>query len=222
MNIKSSNSDYFLSENRWALKLFASKSPVYVLMFTVPMMILMSYIYLQGQMSTSSVAIALVLGAFYWSFVEYLIHRFYFHWNPRIKFIRRLVDSFHIYHHQNPEDMEVINSGPLTAFVGLFFHYGIWLSLTGGNIYFSAAVVLGLLITYSYYEWVHYSVHHKHYKKGLMKFLQEFHLTHHQYPKKNYGQISPIWDFLFQTSMKNVSVSDSELMQSFIKELRDK
>jgi len=184
------------------------------------MMVSMIYIYRQGNISITSTIVALLIGAFYWSFFEYLFHRFYFHWNPRIKFIRRLVDSFHIYHHQHPEDMEVINSGPLTAIVGIFFHFGVWFSLTGGKIYFSAAIVLGLLITYIYYEWVHYSVHQKHYQTGLMKFLQEFHLTHHQYPKNNYGQISPIWDYLFQTSMKNIPLKESELMQSFVKELR--
>ena len=218
---KHSSSEYFLTENRWVLKFFAAKSPVHVLLFVIPMMIIMGIIVQRGNFTFEKIFLGIIVGILHWTFIEYLIHRFYFHWNPRNKFIRRLVDSFHIYHHKNPKDMEVINSGPLTGVVGLMFHYLTWLILTLGDYYFAAVIVFGLLIAYAFYEWVHYSVHQRYYSSGIMKFMQEFHLTHHQYPKKNFGQISPIWDYLFKTSTTNKSVLNNEVMKSFIKELRE-
>jgi hypothetical protein len=44
-------------------------------------------------------------------FMEYCIHSFIFHMKSKKVIIRKFVESFHMYHHRNPEDQRVFTSG---------------------------------------------------------------------------------------------------------------
>jgi len=222
MSTSISKHQSLLKDHRWLLAFFASKNPWAVLRFVLPMCFGMIYLMLQNNVSSYFSILGLFVGFFYWTFFEYIYHRFFFHWQLKNNFLGKAVNSFHHYHHQNPKDIEVINSGVVTALIGLPFHFSIWFFLTQKNIGFTAAILLGFLITYSFYEWVHYIVHKKQFKSGIMRFLQEFHLTHHVIANKNFGQITPIWDYFLNTATKNKRVDDSKVMKSFIYSLRGK
>lgn len=212
------NPTFFVKRNRWALKLFAAKSPWVVQAFMFPLIFFWSYVLIHKTSTPALPILFLYLGAgfFYWTFVEYLIHRFYFHWRPKNETLRDIVESFHIYHHHTPSDLQVINSGWLTAYLGSGFHFGVLWLLTGGHAPAAGWILIGTMLTYVIYEWVHYLVHRKKFERGLMLYLQEFHLTHHMQATKNFGQISPIWDFVFGTHTPPQPVDSNPFMQRFI------
>lgn len=207
---------YFLQENRFLLNFFAAKSPWTVLYFVLPLeMMLMA---LMPTISVKRILIALPLAFLYWSLVEYIIHRWYFHWMPKNETLRAITGSFHLYHHENPSDLEVINSGWVTGVLGVFFHFAVFKFLFLASYQTALDLTFSLVAVYYFYEWIHTLVHAKVWKNPAMKYLQDFHLTHHVTPKKNFGQITPIWDYVFQTVTQNKNTRDHSRMMAYIKD----
>lgn len=218
-NIKETN-NYLIQNERTLLRFFAAKNPWTVLYFVMPYLALSLYLASDFTYTITEVIYLFLASLLYWSFAEYIIHRFFFHLNTRFKSINYMIGSFHLYHHKNPDDLQVINSGWFTALFGLFLHGSIFYLLTS-SIKYSLALISGTLIVYYYYEWVHYLVHQKVYTGGLMKYYQDFHLTHHVKAKKNFGQITPIWDFVFRTQIKSLDTAKNKSMLKFIKKANE-
>jgi len=214
-----SNAQFLIQNERTLLKLFAARNPVTVLYFVVPYFLTIVYLAREYNYSPLEAISYLMLSLFYWSLAEYCIHRYFFHFKSRFKTLNYMIGSFHIYHHKNPEDLNVINSGWITAFFGLFLHGSIFYLLSA-SFKSTFAILMGTLIIYYYYEWIHYLVHQKVYKGGLMKYYQDFHLTHHIKPKSNYGQITPIWDFVFRTKIESIDTCKNTAMLKFIKRVK--
>lgn len=214
------NSQFLIQNERTLLRFFAAKNPITVLYFVLPYIAGCAYLASEFTYTTIECIIILIASFLYWSFAEYIIHRFFFHLNTRFKTLNYMIGSFHIYHHRNPDDLQVINSGWITAFFGLFLHGSIFYAITG-SMKLVYALMIGTLMVYYYYEWIHYLVHQKVYDKGLMKYYQDFHLTHHVKPKKNFGQITPIWDYVFQTQIQNLDTRKNKAMLKFIKKAQN-
>ncbi len=208
---------YLLTDNRFLLKLFAAKNPWTVLYFVLPLEILLYSLMKEESIRIRSMLLALPLSFLYWSLVEYLIHRAYFHWVPKNKVLRAITGSFHLYHHEHPSDLSVINSGWVTGVIGALFHFAVFKFVFQATYLFALEMTFALIIVYYIYEWVHYLVHQKIYDKGIMNYLQNFHLTHHVSPRKNFGQITPIWDLLLGTMRGNLETRDHPKMRAFIK-----
>lgn len=209
---------YLVEQKRFLLKYFAAKSPWTVLYFLLPLSIALIFFLTRIEdFSLKSFALALPLAFLYWSLVEYIIHRWYFHLVPKNEKIRAITGSFHLYHHENPDDLEVINSGWVTGSVGVIFHFSVFRFLFGASTLQSLYLILALLVVYYAYEWVHYLVHQRIFKNPLMRYLQNFHLTHHIRPKCNYGQITPIWDYVLGTVKENMETKDHANMRRLIK-----
>lgn len=206
----------------WLKKIFAAKNPWRVHLFCLPLFIFWGDLALFYK-SYLSVGVALAsacFGYFYWTFVEYLIHRFYFHWQPQKPWLQNMINSFHIYHHQVPTDLTVINSGWLTALMGTFLHFSILWVITAGSTAWSLFILLATLLTYNYYEWIHYLVHQRKFQSGFLSRLQAFHLTHHILAHQNFGQISFFWDHVFGTFTPPLNDLNSPQMNQFIKSER--
>lgn len=211
---------FFLNQNRFLLKFFAAKNPWTVLYFVLPLEFSLLALMDESGIRFLNVLYALPLSFLYWSLVEYLIHRCYFHWVPKNETLRAITGSFHLYHHENPSDLEVINSGWVTGLIGALFHFAVFKFLFQASYQTALELTFALILVYYAYEWVHYLVHQKVYDKGLMRYLQNFHLTHHVSPRKNFGQITPIWDYLLGTIRDNLETKDHPRMRAFVKETR--
>jgi 4-hydroxysphinganine ceramide fatty acyl 2-hydroxylase len=178
------------------VKYFASKNPVHLFLYVLPILILLTY-----ELKTSASSFSIIgfgMGIIYWSFLEYAIHRWLYHTNFKNKWVTYFIGSFHTYHHTDMSDHRVLNSGflmvavvtplVLTPFYFLL-PYGVVLSMA-----------LGLVTYYYCYEWVHYMIHYKEYKSGYMSYIQKYHMFHHDYaPLKNFGNTTHIWDLLLGT-----------------------
>lgn len=208
---------YLVERKRFLLKYFAAKNPWCVLYFLLPLCTGLVYLILRlNSFSVMTALLTLPLSLLYWSLAEYIIHRWYFHLVPKNETLRAITGSFHLYHHENPTDLEVITSGWVTGTIGVFFHFSVFHFILQASYETSLYLTLNLSIVYWGYEWVHYLVHKKIFTNPIMRFLQNFHLTHHIRPKANYGQITPIWDYVFGTARKNFETKDNDNMRKFI------
>ena len=147
-----------------------------------------------GAAFTAAVFLAGVLA---WTLLEYLLHRFIFHWQPPGPEGRVWSFMVHGYHHEFPNDKMRLVAPPLML---IFF------AVIVGGIYFLLLkswwlqVFAGTCLGYVAYDWIHYYTHHFNPKRGIGSWLRRYHLKHHYKDgKMRYGISTPLWDFVFGT-----------------------
>lgn len=128
-----------------------------------------------------------------WSFSEYILHRFVFHFYPKSKLGKRIHFIFHGVHHDYPNDAKRLVMPPSASIpmaLGLYFLFQ--LILPAGTLY---AFFAGFLVGYLIYDMTHYALHHANFKSSFWMALKKHHMLHHyQDSTKGYGVSSPIWD----------------------------
>lgn len=151
---------------------------------------------LQGA-SPLTVAGLVVAGLFIWTFAEYSLHRWVFHYHPTSDLGKKLHFLMHGVHHDYPQDhtrlvMPPPVSIPLAAGFGFLFSW-----VFGAH---WEAIFAGFLVGYVIYDTTHYATHHWKMRSGLGRFLREYHLRHHfRDDDLGYGVSSPLWDYVFGT-----------------------
>jgi len=142
-----------------------------------------------------------------WTFAEYTLHRFLFHYKPRTPQQERIFFMFHGIHHAQPQDktrlvMPFPVSVPLAAlFYGLF--YLILTVLLKAHQWVNP-LMAGFVIGYLSYDLIHYATHHLPMHSGYAKYLKRYHMKHHyKDPYTRYGVSSPVWDWVFGTEGKS-------------------
>src|ERR1700712_767556 len=92
-------------------------------------------------------------GLFVWTFVEYILHRFIFHYMPKPKWAQRLHFIFHGVHHDYPSDAKRLVMPPSASIplaLGFFFLFNAL--LPANNVY---AFFPGFIIGYLVYDMSH-------------------------------------------------------------------
>ena len=121
------------------------------------------------------------IGVLWWTFLEYMIHRFIFHWLSYFKNLIYYFGSFHLYHHRIPSDRRVYTSGLTPAIFWSVVSLNIFpLVFKTEEVYL---ISFFTLCSYFVYEFAHYYAHVKEFKSGYLKFIQQNHLHHHFKPK---------------------------------------
>jgi len=131
------------------------------------------------------------------TFIEYALHRFAFHFEPKTEKGRLNHFLMHGYHHDFPNDsmrlvLPPIAIWPVAAILGLvyWFVFGSYFWVVFG----------GSALGYIAYDWLHYYTHHFNPKGGPGKWLKRYHMAHHfDSPHHRFGITSPLWDFVFGT-----------------------
>jgi sterol desaturase/sphingolipid hydroxylase (fatty acid hydroxylase superfamily) len=137
-------------------------------------------------------------GLFVWTFVEYILHRFVFHFVPKQKWALRLHFIFHGVHHDYPNDLKRLVLPPSASIplaTGFYFLFNALLPPTYVYAFFPA-FISGYLV----YDMTHYAIHHFNFKSGLWKKIKQHHMLHHyQDPSRGYGVSSDLWDKIFRS-----------------------
>lgn len=153
-----------------------------------------------ARLSILSVAELFAVGIATWTLLEYIIHRYAFHYQPQSRIGKQFHFVVHGVHHDYPNDarrlvMPPVVSIPLAiAFYGLFF-------LVAGHA--APAIWAGLAAGYVCYDSIHYAIHHLPMKGGILNRLKQHHLRHHFHDDHSgYGVSSPVWDYVFGTNRR--------------------
>ncbi|MFZ9595447.1 MAG: sterol desaturase family protein [Bdellovibrionia bacterium] len=150
------------------------------------------------QLSPYRVGIIGVTGFLFWTLVEYVLHRFLFHWEGQTALARRFHFILHGLHHDDPTDPTRLVMPPGASIpLGLLFYSLIQFSLGSavGDAFF-AFFIMGYLA----YDYIHFSVHHFTPRTRIGKYLKQSHMIHHFIsPETRLGVSSPIWDYVFGT-----------------------
>lgn len=141
-----------------------------------------------------------LLGLLIWTLLEYILHRFIFHFEPRSTWGKKLHFLFHGIHHDYPNDStRLVMPLPVSIPLAVIFYY-LFLWIFKGSMYGSFA---GLITGYLAYDNIHFAVHHFSMTSRWARFLKAYHLRHHFVdPNKSYGVSNPLWDYIFGTNPK--------------------
>ncbi|HVS94723.1 MAG TPA: sterol desaturase family protein [Mucilaginibacter sp.] len=137
------------------------------------------------------------LGLFIWTFTEYVMHRFVFHYAPPDKpWAQRLHFIFHGVHHDYPSDAKRLVLPPSVSIplaTGFYFLFNAILPP-----HYIFAFFPGFILGYLFYDMTHYAIHHFNFKGSVWKKIKQHHMLHHyQDADKGYGVSSPLWDKVF-------------------------
>ena len=136
-------------------------------------------------------------GLVIWTFVEYTMHRWVFHYEPKSRWGKRLHFMLHGVHHDYPNDATRLVMPPAVSLPLAVLFYALFVLLFGR---FAPALFAGLLAGYLFYDTIHYATHHFPMRRGVWQWLKKYHLRHHyQDDEIGFGVSSPLWDYLLRT-----------------------
>ena len=143
------------------------------------------------------VLLLVVAGIIFWTFTEYILHRFLFHHHPNTDKGKRINYVLHGNHHEYPRDKErlFMPAVPSLMIASLFFLV-FYVVLGKYAIPFFPGFMFGYLI----YGSMHYAIHAWNPPFKWMKGLwRNHHLHHYKENDLGFGVSSTLWDHVFGT-----------------------
>lgn len=137
------------------------------------------------------------VGMVFWTFTEYILHRFAFHYHPETERGRRINYVLHGNHHEYPRDKErlFMPAAPSLIIASMFFM--MFFVVLGKHAFpFFPGFMFGYLI----YGSMHYAIHAWNPPFKWMKPLwRNHHLHHYKHGDLGFGVSSTLWDHVFGT-----------------------
>jgi sterol desaturase/sphingolipid hydroxylase (fatty acid hydroxylase superfamily) len=181
------------------LEFFSHVHPITPLVLYLPAVAYMIYSSVAHRnMSMLAVVGWFAVGVLCWTLLEYVIHRWCFHYEPKTRWGRQLHFIVHGVHHDYPNDASRLVMPPTVSVPLALLFYGLFVVVFGR---FSGGVWAGLICGYLCYDMIHYATHHFGMKRGIGAWLKQYHLRHHyKDDHTGYGVSSPLWDYIFGTT----------------------
>ena len=152
------------------------------------------------QMTTTEALGLAAAGLIFWTLVEYLLHRFVFHYHPPpgSPKMERFMFFIHGVHHEDPHDQRRLLMPPAASIalaVVIYTSFTMVLGATLVNPFFA-----GFVVGYIIYDYIHFATHFAHFHHPWFLRLKQNHLRHHfTAPTKLFGVSSTVWDYVFRT-----------------------
>jgi 4-hydroxysphinganine ceramide fatty acyl 2-hydroxylase len=151
----------------------------------------------QWGMRWSTVLTYSLSGVLFFTLVEYLVHRYFYHMRPGSERSTRIQYVFHGVHHDHPRDKRRLALPPIVSVVVAVAFLGLFRLLLGTP---GFAFGGGFLAGYATYLLVHYSIHVRRMPHNLLSALWKHHNLHHFADGQSaFGVSSPMWDHVFGT-----------------------
>lgn len=136
-------------------------------------------------------------GMFFWSFTEYILHRFAFHSNPKTERGKRIKYVMHGNHHEFPRDKERLFMPAVPSLIIASAFFLIFTVFLGK---YAFPFFPGFMLGYLLYGSMHYAIHAWNPPFKWMKGLwRNHHLHHYKHDDLGFGVSSTLWDHVFGT-----------------------
>ena len=141
------------------------------------------------------------LGLFFWTFAEYMLHRYVFHWVTEAKWSQRFHFIMHGSHHQYPRDKERLLMPPVPGIIMASILFGLFYVVFWifGAPKLTFGFFPGFFTGYLLYSFVHRATHVMRPPKRFKKLWMHHSLHHYRYPDKAFGVSNTLWDRVFGT-----------------------
>jgi 4-hydroxysphinganine ceramide fatty acyl 2-hydroxylase len=184
-----------------AMEFLSRVHPATPLLLYLPLIIASLYFaHWHAQLSILTVAEFFGLGLIIWTLLEYIIHRYAFHYEPKSRIGKQFHFIVHGVHHDYPNDAKRLVMPPAVSIPLAILFYALFAFLFRSN---SPAIWAGFVGGYVGYDSIHYAIHHFPMKSGILNQLKQHHLRHHYHDDHlGYGVSSPLWDYIFGTNRR--------------------
>ncbi|HCY88860.1 MAG TPA: fatty acid hydroxylase [Chitinophagaceae bacterium] len=180
------------------LEYLTKTHPLIIWGMYTPVLILLPYYSMETLgFSGLTVFVLFIAGMFFWTFTEYILHRFAFHYQPKTERSKRIVYVMHGNHHHYPRDKERLFMPPVPSLIiASILFLLMYLPLQDRVFSFFPGFMLGYLI----YGTMHYAIHAWNPPFKWMKGLwRNHHLHHYKNDHMGFGVSSTLWDHVFGT-----------------------
>jgi sterol desaturase/sphingolipid hydroxylase (fatty acid hydroxylase superfamily) len=189
--------------NNQYLEYLTKTHPLVIWSMYIPMIFFMLY-YSSArlEMRAGTILLIFLAGMFFWSFFEYMMHRFVFHFIAESERATKIVYLIHGNHHEYPRDKQRLFMPPVPSiilatvvFSSMYFFASLIGTRSGVFAFFP-----GFMLGYLMYGTMHYAIHAWNPPFKWMKPLwRNHHLHHYKEQGKGYGVSSTLWDHVFGT-----------------------
>jgi sterol desaturase/sphingolipid hydroxylase (fatty acid hydroxylase superfamily) len=186
-----------LFESRY-LEMLTKTHPLVIWAMYLPVISWMLYYsYVMLGFSMGRVLIVFLGAMFFWTFFEYIMHRYLFHFSSEHPRIKRFIYVLHGNHHEYPRDKQRLFMPPVPSLMLASLIFGIqYIFLHTATFMFFPGFLLGYLI----YGSMHYAIHAWNPPLRCLKSLwRNHHLHHYKGDEKGYGVSTSMWDYIFGT-----------------------
>lgn len=180
------------------LEMLTKTHPLVIWGMYLPVIIGLPY-YAATRLGMGGLTIALVYlgGIFFWTFFEYIMHRWVFHMVAESERARRIVYVMHGNHHHFPRDKERLFMPPVPSLIISSVLFGLMYLIMRQ---YAFAFFPGFMLGYLLYGSAHYAIHAWNPPFKWMKPLwRNHHLHHYKDDHLGFGVSSTIWDHVFGT-----------------------
>lgn len=187
------------------LEKFTHVHPITPLVIFIPVLATLFWQSWISDLSFGEISLGAGIGLFFWTFFEYLMHRFVFHFEAKGRIGNRLVFLFHGIHHDQPEDATRLVMPPVVSIVLASSLYFLFRELLG--VHWVNPFFFGFLVGYLIYDYTHFAVHHFTPRTPIGRYIKQYHMLHHFVtPEARWGVSSPLWDMILGTSGREQTV----------------
>jgi len=186
-----------LFKNSW-LEMLTKTHPLVIWGMYLPVIIYMIYrSHSVLGFTWDKVVLIFLAGMLFWTFFEYFMHRFAFHWVAESERAKKFVYVMHGNHHHFPRDRERLFMPPVPSIILSSTIFSLMYLIMGKNaLMFFPGFILGYLM----YGSMHYAIHAWNPPFRWMKPLwRNHHLHHYKNDHKGFGVSTTIWDRVFGT-----------------------
>jgi 4-hydroxysphinganine ceramide fatty acyl 2-hydroxylase len=156
--------------------------------------------YTETEISVGTGLLICLAGLVFFTFVEYMMHKYFFHMDHDTPMKDKIQYSVHGVHHDYPKDKDRLAMPPFVSAAYSVILYLIFTLIMGEFAYY---FLPGFLIGYAGYLSVHFIVHAYQPPKNFLKALWVNHAIHHyKNPDSRFGVSTPLWDYILGTMPK--------------------
>ncbi|MGQ9806384.1 MAG: sterol desaturase family protein [Chlorobiales bacterium] len=142
-----------------------------------------------------------VAGVGLWTFAEYVLHQFVFHYHPKSALGKRIFWILHGVHHDYPNDPLRLVMPPIISLPLAVLFYSLFVFVIGAQS--APSLMAGFTLGYLIYDISHYAIHHFNIKGSYFGWIREHHMRHHfSDSARGFGVSSPLWDIVFRTNFQ--------------------
>jgi Sterol desaturase len=147
--------------------------------------------------NAGTVTFLFLLGGLFWTFFEYIMHRWVFHMIAESERAQKIVYVMHGNHHHFPRDRERLFMPPVPSIIISSIIFSIMFIAMGLNAF---SFFPGFMLGYLMYGSMHYAIHAWNPPfKWLKPLWRNHHLHHYKNDGKGFGVSTTIWDRVFGT-----------------------
>lgn len=138
-------------------------------------------------------------GYFFWTLMEYCIHRFVFHHEFTSPLGKRIHYIAHGIHHDYPNDsLRLVMPPAINLSLATIFYWLFYAAIADKGM--TAAFFSGFTFGYMVYDLMHFASHFFNFKWKWFQLIKRSHLLHHyREPNSGFGLSTVFWDRVFRT-----------------------